>query len=925
MKKNQNYFPLKQQLCVFIVLIFFSFPLFSQQQKLAEIVNSKLSADVKIRKVDSLIRFLEIQKNDSLLYLYNDYAFWLVDQDSLQKAIFNTEKGLVFGKKNTTSSYKIKQLNAFDLAYYYTIAKQPKKAINAYSETIQITDTTNIARLSYVELAKIYLGLNDYYKAYDVYTIAVSLLKANEGNRTVLRDVYQDLSAICFKLRTKKSLAIGRSYGKAADSLAHLYPTSNQNKFNIKLNLALLHNEEENLDFDVAYSYYQEALQIAHQANDTFKIAAVYESLGDLYNILDQKKSIQWYLKAINLTSKSDSLILSNRYNGLGHTYSIVGDYEKSLHYRHEGLLLFTNENFRTPQKISSSFLEKVEDKAKLLFRLQQLAETYLNYFEDTKENRFLEQSITYFKLSDQIIDLLKTNSHEFKSRLFWRTLGADLYGKAIRASFLANQTNEAFYFMEKNKALLLLEDVAQQNLRQSESVSEGDKTKEVKFFKQLLQTKQQLKGGKALSKKVRDSLKKEEINIRLALSLLQDSIGISIQRSNFQPIIMQLETAQKSLLPNEIIVEYHISNDDGYGIYSNKENGYVILVTSEKIYLQEIPFLSELQFEVTEVLEALKKPFQTEEEIKSYHQKTNALYKRFFPTKEIRQLIQGKKVTLVPDSFLSLLPFEALSTSTETNSYLIQDTEVHYVYSNSFLQNVKKNSNLNRSYLGMAPLSFKSQNLPDLAFSKNEIENLASFYSGNNFLARDATKENFLSELKGPNIIHLATHANADGNSTPWIAFKNNKISLEELYLTENNASLVVLSGCNTSIGEEAIGEGLMSLARGFFYSGSQSVVASLWSIDDQSTAEIIGSFYKNLSNNQTKSEALHHAKLAYLNTHTLSDASPYYWAPLILLGENNTLPHSKIDFSTYIGIFLGIIFVLGVFYFFRSFRKTR
>jgi len=125
-----------------------------------------------------------------------------------------------------------------------------------------------------------------------------------------------------------------------------------------------------------------------------------------------------------------------------------------------------------------------------------------------------------------------------------------------------------------------------------------------------------------------------------------------------------------------------------------------------------------------------------------------------------------------------------------------------------------------------------------------------------------------------------------------------------------------VFLSGCNTTLGEQAIGEGIMSLARGFFYSGSQSVISSLWTINDLVTLEITNDFYKNLSEGQTKATALHNAKVSYLDTHTLSEASPYYWASLILLGENDTLPSPKTPWAIYFSIVLiiGLIFLLFI-----------
>ena len=104
----------------------------------------------------------------------------------------------------------------------------------------------------------------------------------------------------------------------------------------------------------------------------------------------------------------------------------------------------------------------------------------------------------------------------------------------------------------------------------------------------------------------------------------------------------------------------------------------------------------------------------------------------------------------------------------------------------------------------------------------------------------------------------------------------------------------MVVLSGCNTLLGEIALGEGVLSLARGFFYSGAKTVVASIWNTNDRAMSEIMTSFYDNLSDGQSKSEALNNAKREYLNNHDLSEASPYYWAAPLLIGDPDTLNDS-------------------------------
>jgi len=107
------------------------------------------------------------------------------------------------------------------------------------------------------------------------------------------------------------------------------------------------------------------------------------------------------------------------------------------------------------------------------------------------------------------------------------------------------------------------------------------------------------------------------------------------------------------------------------------------------------------------------------------------------------------------------------------------------------------------------------------------------------------------------------------------------------------------------------------MSLSRGFFNSGSHSVMPTLWEVNDKATLKLVNSFYTNLSQNQDKSLALHNAKLEYLKTNSLSNASPYYWASFILIGNTSTieLEHSFPVFYYFLIGLLCLIFIILLF----------
>ena len=113
-----------------------------------------------------------------------------------------------------------------------------------------------------------------------------------------------------------------------------------------------------------------------------------------------------------------------------------------------------------------------------------------------------------------------------------------------------------------------------------------------------------------------------------------------------------------------------------------------------------------------------------------------------------------------------------------------------------------------------------------------------------------------------------------------------NGFIRLNEIYNLNLNADLVVLSACQTALGKDVRGEGLIGLTRGFMYAGSPRVVASLWKVDDLATAELMKIFYqKMLKDKMRPAAALRAAKVAMWKSKRWN--SPYYWAAFELQGD--------------------------------------
>jgi CHAT domain-containing protein len=112
--------------------------------------------------------------------------------------------------------------------------------------------------------------------------------------------------------------------------------------------------------------------------------------------------------------------------------------------------------------------------------------------------------------------------------------------------------------------------------------------------------------------------------------------------------------------------------------------------------------------------------------------------------------------------------------------------------------------------------------------------------------------------------------------------------LRLHDIYNLNLPAELVVLSACQTGVGKQVKGEGLIALTRGFMYAGAKSVVASLWKVDDEATAALMAEFYKQMFRNKLKPAAALRQAQSNISKEKRWQ-SPYYWAGFFIQGEWN------------------------------------
>ena len=190
---------------------------------------------------------------------------------------------------------------------------------------------------------------------------------------------------------------------------------------------------------------------------------------------------------------------------------------------------------------------------------------------------------------------------------------------------------------------------------------------------------------------------------------------------------------------------------------------------------------------------------------------------------------------------------------------------------------------------------------LTRLPFSREEAEAIATLAPASQVLKATGFRANRATatseELSRYRIVHFATHGllNSEHPELSGLVFslvdetgkpQDGFLRLHEIYNLRLPADLVVLSACQTALGKEFKGEGLVGMTRGFMYAGAERVVASLWQVDDLATSGLMERFYRGmLKDGQRPAAALRSAQLEMMKQRRW--ASPYFWAAFVLQGE--------------------------------------
>jgi CHAT domain-containing protein/Tfp pilus assembly protein PilF len=775
--------------------------------------------------------------------------------------------------------------------------------------------------LTVVNLAVLYQDQGQLAKAQQYYFKALDNEEKNFPNSTYLEGTLNDLAVL---FDQQGDLARAEAYHRRALSIAqHLDPNS-LDVADILANLADCLLEQGNSA--PAEFYAKRALAIRENVSrDSLAMAYSFAGLGRIARVRgDLPKAEEFYRRALVVAGKNETPPRDRWrfFVGLAAVLRQRGDFTDAEQLYRQALQIIEKDD---PGSIDRTTV------------LGELASAVYHQHRSNEAAEFYRQALN--TLDNRSVRL--GGLEETRSR--YRAEHIRYYQEYVRLLIEQQHPEMAFEVMEGARARTLLEMLGKAHVGISESGDPALRDKELKLRRNLnaqtayrlrlveqAHTDQQLT---VVDKQIEDLLLQyQEVQIQLRVAD-PDYAALA------EPQKLGVADIQRLLDPNTLLLEYSLG-DDG---------SYLWLVSNDSLQVFALPKRAEIETVARRVynLVTLRNSASGKAVVdettaqKQYEGAAKRLSQMVLGP--VAQSLKGKRLVIVADGPLQFIPFAALPAPGGRAAPLIVNNEVVNLPSASVLAELRRQeagrakavkavaifadpvfdaaderlgrgaveqarptsafvrADLRRSTQDVGLTRGGRPYLSRLLYTRNEAEAvMAVAPPGKAMLALDfeANRRTATSAaLAKYRVVHFATHgilnnqhpelsglvlSLVDKNGEPQDGFFN----LQDIYNLKLPVELVVLSGCQTGLGEQINGEGLIGLTRGFMYAGASRVVASLWSVSDIATATLMARFYRAMEQDRMRpAAALRTAQIQMWKDKQWT--SPYYWAAFQIEGD--------------------------------------
>ncbi len=862
--------------------------------------------------------------------------FWRAAGDRLWEAQTLQKIGLFsdeVGEKQQSLDYYLQALSAWraadhrqgqattlnGLGVVYNSVGERQKALDCYSQALALLRAIGSQEvqigITLSGMARIHHSLGEMQKALDHFDQALRIRQAAKDQRgeaqtlTGIGIIYSDLgekqqALDYFDQALPRYRAVKDPRGEAS----------------ILTNLGATHSALG--DYPKALAYLNQAITLLRTIGDRFGEGYALGHLGRVYELLDRKEeALSHFNQSLDVRRiVRDRFGEAQTLNNIGSIYSSLGQPQKAFDHYSQALQIYQALSDRRGAANSLAGLARVERSRDRLDEARTHIKAALDIHESLRL-KIVSQDLraSYFASVQEsyqlYIDLLM--------HLDERRPSDKLVATALQAS-------------ERARARSLLELLTEASIELERGIPPALKRREQDnrdrlswLNSQLIQARSQPSPDQRRIAALAAELKQAESE--------REQLETEIRRNNpkyadiYYPKPLSPEAIQAMLDDQTALLEYSLS----------KERSYLFVVSRNGLEGYSLPSATKIEPLVDELRDLLRQTGQRG--FGRYKRAARELYELLIAPAD-KTIARKRNLIIIPDGRLHYLPFEALLTKQADTggradyralAYLLKRWTVSYAPSASALASLRQlraerplpqsaikqfvafadpvyqvsaqaNAPDNSSKQVLRGLLAETgrlqfQRLPD---SEREARQIARSYRAQDvalYLGQEASEETVKNNalLSQARRLHFSMHGvisqREPHNSALVLTLdddprEDGMLRVYEIFNLKLNAELVVLSACETGIGKELKGEGVIGLTRAFFYAGAPSVAVSLWQVADRSTADLMIKFYQHLNRGADKAEALRRAKLETLVTGHA--AHPYHWAPFVLIGESRNVP---------------------------------
>ena len=876
---------------------------------------------------------------------YNNLAIAYGTRQDLNKSIEYHGKSLQI-KLNTLDADHPKLATSYNnIGNLYFNKGDIKRAYDYYTKALEIREKKLgpdhfLLGSTYSGIGACYYKYGIYDKSRQFYDKALAIyINALGSSHVYNASIYSYIGACLFE-QNKYNEAI-EYWQKAVSIYINTF-----NKYHADLgqyynNIARSYMSLQKPDSAIYYARLTEHVKKATYQELGANFAEEYLVLGDVYSNLENDSAEYFYKKAIK---HNDGIWGINSKNSVNAKISLAVYYSTKNNFKAADKVFYNaliSYGFDI-NKMNAKDIAEYKEKPKILRILYEFMRHKQNQLHIEKGSDSKTALLAAIALGNQLIDLIVQENAMENVLSSIPSLADNFYKKSVEVIVdLADEKNKevfnkyAFQIAEKNKSVSLLFNHKESEARSFSSINDKliKEEQDLKVEISYINDKISEAGDANDSSKILE-LTDEKFN----LLRKHDDIIAKLEkkypdyyRYKYSRNEVDIQKVQEKLKKNEAIIEYFLTDKQLYTFVISKNDLNIISDNLPEKFFDQIFHIRKGLINFSE------KNYQLEEELRSA---SNVLVKS-----QLQLLNENiDHLYIVPDGILSYLPFEILYKNSASD-YLIFDYNIGYIYSSAIFiretnrEKIKENNSL---FAGFAPeyhynltavnssksskslyTVYRKDEVP-LPMANTEVKTIASILDGDAFTGKSTT-ESFFKENAGKyNVLHLSLHGIIDDDNPLMSSLIfNDEDSINDGYLNameifnlDLNADMVVISACNSGIGQIQKGEGVMSLSRAFAYAGCPSTVMSLWKVSDKSASEIMINFYKHLNKGHEKDKALRLAKLDYLNTTTDPMLKhPFFWATFVPVGNMEPII-SKSNNQVWLIIIGVILFLSAVYY---------